>query len=221
MSTRRSALYEVPEQRMASGFADVLQAFKFESLEQTTDSVFALTPDLRLSYVNPAYLHFGSENGGQPVDVFTGIGAHVGESIAGPLRDFYLVAYQRIMDKGERWDHEYECSSPTLFRRYVQSVYPLQGGAGLVVVNHLVVEQAHGMPVADPDRERYLNRHGLIVQCSHCRCVQRQDVESQWDWVPAWVAHCPQQTTHSLCRPCFAYYCDFLLPTIDKAKQDK
>lgn len=215
------ALKGVPAQRIASGFAKVLDSFRFGSLEVISDSAFALTADLRLSYVNPAYVHFGSENGGQQIDSFAGIGTYIGDVLVGPLRDFHLAAYLRILAKGERWDHEYECSSPTLFRRYLQSIYPLKGGAGLVVVNRLIVEDAHKLKAEDPDRNRYVNSKGLIVQCSHCRCVQRQGMEHQWDWVPDWVVHCPRETTHSLCSTCFAYYYGFLQPTIDKVKQAK
>lgn len=159
-------LERVPAQRMASGFAKVLNSFRFESLEMISDSAFALRADLRLSYVNPAYVHFGSENGGQQIDSFTGIGTYIGDVLVGPLRDFYLAAYLRVLEKGERWDHEYECSSSTLFRRYLQSIYPLKGGAGLVVVNRLIVEDAHKLKAEDPDRNRYVNSKGLIVQCS-------------------------------------------------------
>ena len=219
MSMRSDVLERVPAQRMASGFAKVLDSFRFESLETISDPAFALTADLRLSYVNPAYVCFGSENGGQQIDSFVGIGTYIGDVLVGPLRDFYLAAYQRVLEEGERWDHEYECSSPTLFRRYLQSVYPLEGGAGLVAVNHLLVEDVHTLKAEDPDRDRYVNSKGLIVQCSHCRCVQRQGMEHQWDWVPDWVVHCPKETTHSLCSTCFTYYYGFLQPIIDEKKK--
>lgn len=221
MSTPPNSLQKVAVQRMASGFADVLESFHFESLEDTADSAFALAADLCLSYVNPAFLRFGSENGGQEVDLFSGIKVYIGDVVVGPLRDFYLTAYQSVLDKGERWDHEYECSSPELYRRYKQNAYPLKDGAGLVVVNRLIVESVHRLQAESPERALYINRHHLIVQCSHCRCVQRQDGEDQWVWIPEWVAECPPETTHSLCKTCFAYYYGFLQPVIDEKKQIK
>jgi len=42
MSTLLNSLQKVPTQRMASGFADVLESFRFESLEATSDPAFAL-----------------------------------------------------------------------------------------------------------------------------------------------------------------------------------
>lgn len=221
MSTPPNSLQKVPAQRMASGFIDVLAAFRFESLETVADSTFALTADLHLSYINPAFLRFGSENGGVEADSFAGIGAHIGDFIVGPLREFYLTAFQSVLEKGERWDHEYECSSPTQFRRYKQSAYPLGNSAGLVVINHLLVENVHSLEAEGSGRKRYLSEHNLIVQCSHCRCVRRQDVEDQWDWVPEWVADCPKETTHSLCKTCFVYYYGFLRPVIDEKKRAK
>jgi hypothetical protein len=55
-------------------------------------------------------------------------------------------------------------------------------------------------------QEAYRGASGLITQCAHCRRVQYPAKPDRWDWVPAWVHRSPPETTHGLCRVCFAYH---------------
>jgi hypothetical protein len=88
-------------------------------------------------------------------------------------------------------------------------VYSLPEHAGLIVTNSLVVERAH-----DPDNREphlglvstYVQGNGLIIQCAHCRRIQRPGAPDSWDWVPVWVESCPRNLGHGLCRPCFEYH---------------
>ena len=50
-----------------------------------------------------------------------------------PLRQFYLMAYGTLIED--------DCSSSTLYRRYLQNTFPL-AGKGLVVINRLLKEQS-------------------------------------------------------------------------------
>lgn len=131
-----------------------------------------------------------------------------------PLRQFYLTAYNTIMGNNRAWDHEYDCSSATLYRRYLQSTFPLQG-EGLVVVNRLVDERAHTTESAPPVKEHYLNEKQLVPQCAHCHKVRRHGADLTWDWVSEWVADPPEEVTHSLCEHCTEYYYEKLQPTLN------
>ncbi len=82
----------------------------------------------------------------------------------------------------------------------------------MVIVNSLVKEQPHDTrlrPARPPEWQTYIKPNGLITMCSHCRRVERADEPEVWDWVPAWVEHMPDETSHSLCRPCLDYYYKF------------
>jgi hypothetical protein len=88
-------------------------------------------------------------------------------------------------------------------------VYGLTDRAGYVVINAAVVDAAHDAavrPATEPDRETYAAGAGSIVQCAHCRLVQRVAEPSRWDWVSDWVAHSPAGTSHGLCPVCLEYY---------------
>ena len=58
-----------------------------------------------------------------------------------PLRQFYLMADGTLIEDDKTWNREYDCSSSTLYRRYLQSTFPL-AGKGLVVINRLLKEQS-------------------------------------------------------------------------------
>lgn len=205
---------EIPVDRIAPNFADVLQENGFAFLEGSPDPSFALDSSMYLTYVNPAYLTFGCANGGLSVsNSFTGIGTFIGDFMREPLRQFYLNAYGMVIKDDKTWKHEYDCSSPNLYRRYLQSSFPLKG-KGLVVINHLIEERAHKTPSASPIKAHYLNDKQLIAQCSHCRKIRRQGIEAQWDWVAEWIAQPPEEVTHSLCEACTDYYYNDLQSTL-------
>jgi hypothetical protein len=187
--------------------------FRMEELASDPASVFGLWPDLRLAYVNPAWTTFAAANGGQPEIAHSwGLGARYLDAIAQPLRPFYRGLLARAPEpESSRHPlaHEYECSSATEFRKFSMQVYALPGRAGFIVVKSLVVEVPHD-PVERPPHEadpaRYVDARGVIVQCCHCRRVQRGDDPTRWDWVPAWVERSPSATSHGICATCFEYY---------------
>jgi hypothetical protein len=196
-----------------NGFIEHLQNFDPLTLDDEGNVVYGLTADLRLAYFNPAWRRFARDNGGVALgDDRYGPGTPVLEAISGPLRDFYARAYARVLETGEVWHHEYECSSPDTYRVFHQTVYPLRQRRGLVVVNSLAVSRPHereAHAVAPAGEYAYRNAEGLITQCSHCRRVQRTDERPHWDWVPEWVSDMPPETSHGLCPLCFDYYYRF------------
>lgn len=205
-----------PSHRIAPGFSDVLREANFAFLEGSPDPSFALDASMCLAYVNPAYLTFGCSNGGlHSVDTFEGIGTFIGDFMSEPLRQFYLDAYKMVMGNRKTWNHDYDCSSESLYRRFRQSAYPLPR-KGMVVINHLIEERAHSATSDQPIKAVYLNNKGLIAQCSHCRKVRRYQGGMRWDWVSEWVASPPEEVTHSLCEPCTDYYYKGLLLTLNK-----
>lgn len=199
--------------RFDEDFSALLDNFKLETLENDTNSVFGLSTDLCINYLNPAWFVFSQENDGEPdISERFGIGTYIGEALSGSVRDYYLDAFQRILQKGEVWHHDYECSSPDRFRLYHQSVYPLHKRRGLVIVNSLVTEQVFNenlRKVSPAAMNLYTQETGFIVQCSNCRRVQSATRQGVWDWVPAWVKDMPANTSHSFCQICFEYYYEF------------
>lgn len=194
--------------RYADDFPQRLEEFSFDALERDASTICGLSADLRLVYVNPAWVAFAERNGAPDILARWGIGSRLADVLPDPLRDGYMAAYTQAMRERRAWEHDYECSSPETYRRFRQCAYPRRDASGLIVVNSLVAatdaELTLGAPHA-PDRAVYQAPNGTITACTHCRRVRRAD-EDVWDWVPAWVADIPREFSHGLCPLCFEYY---------------
>jgi len=200
--------------RLSENFAGVLAPyFRLEDLEESRAIVFGLWPDFTLAYFNPAWQEFAESNGGQQrVATNWGVGARYLDAIPQPLRGFYERFLTATPDAGTAQhptSHVYECSSPTVFRKFSMQVYALSDRAGYIVMNSLVVEAPHDPLTRAPhkaDLQRYVDDRGVITQCSHCRLTKYVGTQERWDWVPEWVAHSAPNTSHGLCATCFNYY---------------
>jgi hypothetical protein len=203
--------------RFYEDFHVLLNGFNFETLENDSNSIFGLSTDLTFNYLNPAWFSFSEKNEGEPaISERFGLGTHIGDALSGSARDYYLDIFQRVLQKGEVWHHDYECSSPKKFRLYHQSVYPLYNRSGLVIVNSLVTEQPFDESLRrsyPPIMNLYTQETGFIIQCSNCRRVQRAPKQDVWDWVPVWIENMPENTSHSICPICFEYYYEFKYPS--------
>ena len=200
--------------RIDVGFGRLLAPhFRLDALDRHPDTVFGLWPDARLAYFNEPWSAFAAANGGQPsVECAWGLGARYLDAIAEPLRPFYADLLARTPDPGTALhpvSHEYECSSATVFRKFRMQTYALADRAGFIVINSLVVEAPHDPVVRPPQAAvlgRYLDGRGVLVQCAHCRRVQRGADTVSWDWVPEWAERSPPLTSHGVCPICFDYY---------------
>ena len=200
-------------QRIAAEFSANLDRFSLQTLEQEAGAVYALDADLRLCYLNPAWYTFAHDNQGEPsISQRFKTGTSLADAIRGPLQNYYVEAYRHVLEGGAVWEHDYECASDTIFRRFHQKAYPLGNQTCVVIINNLVVshpyQQEYG-PTRAPDERLYRNASGLIVQCSHCRRVQHGEDSQRWDWIPAWVERIPPRTSHSLCQACYEYFYHF------------
>jgi hypothetical protein len=132
-----------------------------------------------------------------------------GEALAPFYRDWYTACLNADRDKLFPSQHEYDCSSADLYRRFSMTLYPLGEREGLLVVNSLIAESPHGDrqgPAYDADRAVYSDADGLIHQCAHCRKVRHLRENNRWDWVPHWVRSSPLETSHGICPNCFDFY---------------
>lgn len=176
-------------------------------------SVCALDGSYVIGYVNAAWRRFARDNGGpRDREATWSIGASYLDAVPKVLRDFYHGLLKRSLVARERGSlfplvHVYECSSPTTYRRFAMAVYPLDGPVFLLAHTPVVVRDFDAQLEAHPASDDYVNADGLIKQCSHCRRVQRPRQQPEiWDWVPAWVARSPSETSHGLCDLCLVHF---------------
>ena len=183
----------------------VLAPFALATIEAEPSTVYALTSDLRISYVNPAWTEFARSNRAQWAGEEWGPGRPVLDAVPLVLRPFYDSLFARALDKREVVTHEYDCSSPDEERLFQMRVHPCDSGGLLVVHSPLRVAPRERPTTPGPDA-LYRSAEGRITLCSHCRRVRRVDEHSSWDWVPRLVEGPQSGTSHGLCRVCAEYY---------------
>ncbi len=174
------------------------------SLAESDDVAYAITAERTLLRTNPGWTRFALANGGAALLERWGRGANIDEAIPPPLRAFYGDAFARALGSGERWEHDYECSSPETYRQLRMVVYPVERRF-MVVVHSLRVEKPIEREVCLPSDPAYAVG-GVITMCSHCRRVRNAAGLRRWDWVPAYVETPPPNLSHGLCESCVAFY---------------
>jgi hypothetical protein len=187
-------------------FRPLLAAFDLEAFDRDESSIYGMWPDTRLAYVNAAYQRFAVSEGGPRACVDGTLGVRVIDTVLPVLRPFYEQLYARARASAEPITHRYDCHSPELERKYDLRLFSLGGGQGLLAVHALVLSRPHAV-TADAMLARYAAKpSGLVIQCAHCRRVERANERGRWDLVPEYVARSPERTSHGLCRLCAEYH---------------
>jgi hypothetical protein len=197
--------------RYFEDFPSKLNRIDFKTLENSKHSIYGLSEDLNLIYVNPEWINFAKENGVKG-NVFKKIplGQPITNAIFGEcVKSFYTENYMKVLKTGKPWHHEYECSAVDEFREFHQNTYRIKDGKGLIIINTLTIHspmKETGRKAYKVSDKRYLNTTGFLTQCSNCRCTQRANETNIWDWVPEWVEKIPDNCSHSICPICFDYF---------------
>jgi len=209
----RAALCEVVERmgarerRLRRGHEGVVRApdtrAAFDAVADCDESAYVLARDLRLLRVNAGWTTFAHANDGGNVLEGWAPGASFVAALPAPLREFYVGAFERVFATGERWEHEYDCSSATRYRTFRMAVYPM-GTEAILVVNARVVDAPHDRPDHRPDDVYAVD--GVVTMCASCRRVRFPPSPTRWDWVSAYVARPPERVSHGLCAPCTEFY---------------
>jgi hypothetical protein len=192
-----------PEMRLEAA------GFRLENLEVDSSIIYMLSPDLRIIYCNRAWDHFAAENGGVRLSRTETLGASVLNVIPEPLRPFYVSGFALARQQSQPWEHDYECSSPDLYRLFHMRVLPL-ANSYLMVENSLRIGHPHGAerPATPANSALHLGENGILTMCSHCRRTRRIGAAAApvWDWVPEYLANPPGRVSHGLCRNCRAFF---------------
>jgi hypothetical protein len=170
-------------------------------LSAAADSICIIDPQGTILWTNPAWHAFAAENGAARV-------SHSWRSylapIPPPLRGFYEAAFREALASGDVLEHEYECSSPEVARRFRMRALPIEA-RGLVLEHSLVSALTHPEDHAAEIEAHYLDESGIVSQCAHCRRV-RHPRSGALHWVPALVGRPHSRTSHMLCAACAGFY---------------
>ena len=175
------------------------------TLDNDPSVVYALDRTLRLTYCNPAWDRFATENGAPHLRRNQPIGRGILDVIPPVLQRFYRDAFHSVLFTKQPWEHRYECSSPHQYRQFHMHVRPVSGG--VLTIHSLAVQHAVRLEGSKSAEEEYRSAQGIVTMCSHCRRTRRAHTAPPvWDWVPAFVEQMPEQCSHGLCLPCFEYH---------------
>ena len=175
----------------------------YHALDHVENPTYVLSDQLRILRVNDGWRRFAVGNGGATMLDRWGRGSFVLEAISGDLREFYRVLFEDARRSGVRREHDYECSSSQVERRFRMFMYPTVEQF-LVVTHSLRLESPHER-TAMPAGDATYRRDGMIVMCSSCRRVkvaQETYDRERWDWVPSYVEAMPDHISHGLCAAC-------------------
>lgn len=196
--------------RYNNSFRFKLIDLDFETIENSPHSIFGLSTDLKIIYFNKAWLEFSKLNNGEPgISTRFKIGTSIELALNGEIKDYYITNYKKVLQNLKVWKHEYECSSPELYREFYQDVYPLKNGKGIIIVNSLKTERSFNKGEREEStlsEKEYLDKDGIITQCTNCRKTRRANDVNTWDWVPSLVSSIPTNISHSICVICYDYF---------------
>jgi hypothetical protein len=185
-----------------------LRAPQFEEVMESlrTDSAvcYVLDSNLNVTYANPAWDKFASENDGLRSTAEAVTGMNIFHVIPEVLRPFYTRVFHEVRARAMVWQHIYECSSPERFRKFRMRIHLLKPD-WLMVSNILLVEDEPSWKAPAHDFV-YRNEHGLIVMCAHSS--QRRDDPREWDFCSAHL-RVPQTSLGvdaRLCPTCQTYF---------------
>ncbi len=179
-----------------------------KTLDLEPSVAYTLDEDLKISYCNPAWDRFARENSGDGAHTADLYGKRILDSISEPLKSFYKNVYLSALQTGEPWQQVYECSTPTLYRRFRMHVLKIEGLQALVITNFLEIECSHSsdrQPMA-VDSHLYLSPLGILAMCSNCRRVRQAEHQDAWDWVREYVLHRYNNISHGICPICIHHF---------------
>ncbi len=175
----------------------------YHALDHVDNPTYVLSDQLRILRVNDGWRRFALANCGASMLDRWGRGSFVLDAISADLREFYRALYEEARTSSERREHDYECSSGQVERRFRMFMYPT-AEKFLVVTHSLRIERPHER-VAMPAAGGTYRRDGTMVMCSSCRrtkVAQAPHDPERWDWVPSYVDAMPDNVSHGLCAAC-------------------
>ena len=192
---------------MVGDFTSLLAPFDLGELEVDASPICGLRADLRVAYVNPAWVAFGVANGSPSMEASAALGTRITDTVPEDPRPRFERLLERVRVTRQPAEHDYDCSTRTLRRTFRMRVHPCTAG-GIVVVHSLYREAPHTSVVEEALDADYRNARGMIVLCSNCRRSRRvatgEAQEELWDWVPRYALTPPEATSHGVCGPCAA-----------------
>jgi len=186
-------------------FAANLSAVNLTHMDESSDVIYIVDRAMKLRAFNAAWTHFALANNGAEILERWKLGTSLFGILSGAIEDYLLEGYEKAMREGTVFSYSYECSSPDVFRLFQQSAYSLHNFEGLVITNHQAIKKPHTEENVTFSK-RFVDKHGIIIQCMNCRKIRDPNDKSKWFWVPELLTSPWPDTSHDICSPCLEHY---------------
>jgi hypothetical protein len=176
-----------------------------ESIKKSHDVIYIVDEKMILRAYNHAWIKFAKDNHGAMILAYYSTGSNIADAFTGPIKDYLIGAYKKALQENKPFEHDYECPSAAEYRLFHQTAYPIVESRGLVISNHLV-KTCSPTETAHEFKERFVNEHGIVVQCSNCRKIRDSKNDDGWLWVPEFIEKPYPKTSHGICPRCLDHY---------------
>ena len=180
-------------------------------LRNLSNTLYVVDKNYSIVDYNDGYTAFAMANDGQDIFEKWPLGANILSAVPEVLRDVIKKMYDDVFFNNAVIEHTYDCHSPTVFRRFKMRILPYMNDFALH--EHCKIESssltgAHDI-ADDTIRAEYIDQHGMIHQCCHCRRIQSCTDTQNWVWVVALIRRNNvflSQISHTICPVCLLHY---------------
>jgi hypothetical protein len=182
-----------------------------EDLRNLTNPIYVVDRNYHIVDYNNGYKLFAIENDGEEILEKWLIGSNVLSAIPDIIRNNIKKMYDDVLLNNKIIEHEYDCHSPTVFRRFKMRILPFMNGFALH--EHCQIESSElrgAHELSDGEIESgYMDINGIIHQCCHCRRIQSCTDTNNWVWVISLISRnstFSSDISHSICPVCLFHY---------------
>jgi hypothetical protein len=182
-----------------------------EDLRNITNTIYIIDQNYNIVDYNNGYKRFAIENEGSDILIKWPIGSNILSSIPDIIRNDIKNMYDDVILNNKIIEHEYDCHSPTAFRRFKMRILPFMNGFALH--EHCLIESSKlngSYELSDSEIEsRYVDINGIIHQCCHCRRIQSNTDINNWVWVVSLIKRNNiflPNISHTICPVCLLHY---------------
>jgi hypothetical protein len=182
-----------------------------EHLRTLTNTIYVVDKNYTIVDYNEGYKLFAIANEGEDILEKWPIGSNILLSVPDIIRDFIKKMYDDVLHNNKTIEHEYDCHSPTVFRRFKMRILPLYDKFALN--EHALIESsALSQPceLSDSDiKSKFIDGNGIIHQCCHCRKIQSSSDLNNWQWVVSLIKRNSKysgKVSHTICPVCMFHY---------------
>lgn len=182
-----------------------------EHLRTLTNTIYVVDKNYNIVDFNDGYRLFAIANDGEDILGRWPIGSNILSSIPDIIKDFIKNMYDQVMLRNKTVEHEYDCHSPTVFRRFKMRILPLHGEFALhehSLIESSALSDTHDLSDGDIS-SKFVDGNGIIHQCCHCRKIQSSSDPNHWTWVVSLIKRSVKYSgriSHTICPVCMFHY---------------